>query len=571
MILGIDLGTTHSLGAIWTPEGPRLVPNALGEVLTPSCVGIDGDGTVLVGQAARERLQSHPDRTTSLFKRTMGSERTTHLAGRPYRPEELSALVLRALKEDAEALTGACIEEAVITVPAYFSDAQRKATRAAAQLAGLKADRLLNEPTAAALAYGMHTQMEESKFLVFDLGGGTFDVSILELFEGVMEVRASAGDNRLGGEDVVNLMVDHAFQSQGWSTALQKDPVFMQKLVAQLEGVKRSLSTATSAGASFHHRDALMKVEMDQATLERLCAPLLERLRTPIERALRDARLMPGDLDAIVLAGGSSRMPMVQNLVATMFGRPPKCDLNPDQVVALGAAVQAGLVMKNEALKDIVMTDVAPYSLGIEVTKEAGGMTMPGHFDPILERNCVIPVSRVKQYAPVRDGQTEIDLKVFQGEARLVKDNIPLGMLKISLPKGTRAEGAVDVRFTYDRNGLLEVEALVLKTKELRRLVIQENPGLLTEAEIEARFQALSTLKIHPREHQVNRALIARGDRLYGILNLAVRERFGEEMALFDAALASQDERTIAKARQRLEQVMDQVEQHLVLETGSIQ
>jgi len=287
MIVGIDLGTTNSLAAVWRDGASVLVPNGLGEYLTPSCVSIDEDDSVLVGKAARERLQTHPERTAAVFKRYMGSNKTMRLGKREFRPEELSALVLRSLKADAEAMLGEPVTEAVITVPAYFSDAQRKATRAAGELAGLKVERLLNEPTAAALAYGMHDMRAETRFLVFDLGGGTFDVSILEMFEGVMEVRASAGDNFLGGEDFVEALIALFFERNKLPASLRTDAHFMQRLAAQTEAAKRALSTQPTAEIVVAHAAAQHRLALDEGTLEQACAALLKRLRAPVERALR--------------------------------------------------------------------------------------------------------------------------------------------------------------------------------------------------------------------------------------------------------------------------------------------
>src|ERR1700744_327254 len=348
MIVGIDLGTTNSLVSAWIDGAPRLIPNALGAMLTPSCVGIDQDGSVLVGEAARERLQTHPGTNASLFKRYMGSARTVRLGDRDYRAEELSALVLRSLKADAEAALGMPVTEAIITVPAYFSDAQRKATRIAGELAGLRVERLLNEPTAAALAYGLHDAQGETQFLVFDLGGGTFDVSILEMFDGVMEVRASAGDNMLGGEDFVTVVADLAFQN-GLPGAAAADAVFMQPRVAGAEKAKRELGPQSRAAFDISWGAGNARVELDPDTFEKLSQPLLTRLWRPIERALRDARIRAADLDNVVLAGGATRMRLIRSLGTRMFGRFPAMGQNPDEVVALGAAVQAGLKMKDKA------------------------------------------------------------------------------------------------------------------------------------------------------------------------------------------------------------------------------
>lgn len=561
MIVGIDLGTTNSLIAVWEGNGPRLIKNGLGEVLTPSCVSIDEDGTILVGRAARERLQTHPELTASAFKRHMGSNKQIRLGKRDFRAEELSALVLRSLRDDAEAALGQPVTEAIITVPAYFSDAQRKATRVAGELAGLRVERLLNEPTGAALAYGIHNRDGESRFLVFDLGGGTFDVSVLDLFEGVMEVRASAGDNWLGGDDFVTCLVDHFFEHNKLSAKLKQNREFMQRLAAQVEIAKRQLSESAKATVRVHHDGQDHSLALDEPLLERLCAPLLGRLRTPVERALRDANLRSNELDNIVLAGGATRMPIVRRLVARMFGRFPASDINPDEVVALGAAVQAGLKMKDAALSEVVMTDVTPYSLGIALSIQIGeNQYSDGHFDPVIERNCAVPISRVKQYFPAREGQRLLNLEVFQGEARMVKDNIHLGTLKIPLPAGKLEECGIDVRFTYDVNGLLQVETTVLKTGEQFSLIIEGNPGLLGEAEIADRLSALAELKIHPRDRIEHRTLLARAERLYQQLRGDQREWFAMQILKFEKILATQDSRAIEPNRKRFEEVLDAVE-----------
>lgn len=561
MIVGIDLGTTNSLIAMWTETGPRLIPNALGEVLTPSCVSIDEDGSILVGKAARERLQTHPQQSAAVFKRYMGSDRKIRLGNREFRPEELSALVLRSLKEDAEAALGRPITTAVITVPAYFSDSQRKATRAAGQLAGLQVDRLLNEPSAAALAYGIHQRGSESRFLVFDLGGGTFDVSVLDLFEDVMEVRASAGDNFLGGEDFVTSLVERFFEANQLPSELKFDNNFMQQLNARTEAAKRALSSAPNASIRIEHQGTTYALELDEEALEKICAPLLQRLRDPVERALRDANLRSSELDSILLAGGSTRMPIVKRLVARMFGRFPSGDINPDEVVALGAAVQAGLRMKDAALKEVVMTDVSPYSLGVEVSIEVGnGHHSGGHFDPIIERNSAVPVSRVRPYMPLNDNQTQLNLNIYQGEARLVSDNILLGNLHVALPKGSKDDNAVDVRFTYDVSGLLQVEATHRKSGAKYDLLIEGNPGMLTEEEIAQRFAALSELKIHPRERMENRTLLARAERLYGQLRGDRREWLRYQIMAFEQVLDTQDNRLVETARRKLAKQIDDIE-----------
>jgi molecular chaperone HscC len=547
MIVGIDLGTTNSLVAVWKDGGPRLVPNALGSFLTPSCVGIDTDGHVLVGEAARERLQTHPGLTAALFKRYMGSARVMRLGNRDFRPEELSALVLRSLKADAEAFLGEEVTEAVITVPAYFSDAQRKATRVAGELAGLRVERLLNEPTAAALAYGMHEGQRETQFLVFDLGGGTFDVSILEMFEGVMEVRASAGDNMLGGEDFASMIAELAF-ARGIPDAARADASFMQRLAARAEAAKRELGAQGKASFEINWQGSQARVELDAEAFEKLSEPLLNRLWRPIERALRDARIRAADLDNVVLAGGATRMPMIRSLATRMFGRFPAVGLNPDEVVALGAAVQAGLKMKDKALDETVMTDVCPYTLGTEVVRSLEqGTIVEGYYAPIIERNTVVPVSKVQRFFPVHAQQREILITVYQGESRMVRDNIRLGEVKVAIEPGTPHANGVDVRFTYDVNGLLEVEVSVVATGETRRLVIESGQAHMSAADIARRLEALSALKIHPRDTLENRTLLARAERMYEQLLGTARDHVGQMIMRFEQVLATQDVRLISR------------------------
>lgn len=557
MIIGIDLGTTNSLVALWKDGTAQLVPNALGTYLTPSCVSLDEDGSVLVGQAARERLQTHPDRSASLFKRYMGSDRTVRLGKRQFRPEELSSLVLRALKADAEAALGEPVTEAIITVPAYFSDNQRKATRIAGQLAGLKVERLVNEPTAAALAYGLHQQEDATQFLVFDLGGGTFDVSIMEMFEGVMEVRATAGDNFLGGEDFVNAIVDTFFAEAGLPAAARGDGAAMQQLTARAEAAKRLLSDQGSAPLAMTWQGKDYALALTEGRFQAISAPLLARLRAPVERALRDASIRASDIDSIVLAGGATRAPMVRQLVTRMFGRFPAMELNPDEVVARGAAVMAGLQMRDAALSEMVMTDVCPYTLGVETIHQLdNGGEIDGYLSPIIERNTVVPASRVKSYVPSHEKQKVIELNIFQGEARLVRDNIKLGSLEVPLPRTPGADRGVDVRFTYDVNGLLEVEATARGSAEVHRLVITGNAGVMSSTEIAARLAALAELKIHPRDKAENRALIAQAERVFQQLRSSEREGLGEEIGRFEQAMQSQDERIVRVARERLRKVV---------------
>ncbi|HET7866402.1 MAG TPA: Hsp70 family protein, partial [Burkholderiaceae bacterium] len=310
-------------------------------------------------------------------------------------------------------------------------------------------------------------------------------------------------------------------------------------------------------------------LELDEATLEQACTPLLKRLRAPVERAMRDARLRAADLDSVVLAGGATRMPSVRRLAATMFGRFPETGINPDEVVALGAAVQAGLKARDAALNEVVMTDVAPYSLGVEISIPLDAFsTSKGHFDPVIERNTTVPVSRVKQYVPLQDGQARLELQIYQGEARMVRDNIHLGSLAVSLPRAPANESAVDVRFTYDVNGLLQVDATVVKTQQTSSVVIEGNPGLLTPDELAERLQALAALKMHPRDRMENRTLLARAERLYEQCRGPEREWLGAQILRFEQLLATQDDRRIAPGRREFQALLDRADLNSVFDDG---
>jgi molecular chaperone HscC len=571
MIVGIDLGTTNSLVGIWRDGAATLIPNSLGHMLTPSAVGLGDDRTILVGLAARERLATHPGGTVTAFKRYMGTDRLLFVGEKGYRPEELSALVLRSLKADAEAFLGTPVTEAVITVPAYFNDVQRKATKAAGALAGLKVERLLTEPTAAALAYGLSAPQDDELILVVDLGGGTFDVSLLHRFEGVVEVRATAGDSWLGGEDFVDAIVA-AFMAgpgdaAGLPAASSGAPV-IGALRRQAEMAKRALSTQDSATIAIVHDGKPVEWKLSREQLELLSEPLLARLRAPMERALRDARVDPDALSRIILAGGASQMPMFRRLIARLFRRLPVYQLNPEEVVARGAAVRAGMLARGAGLEEMVMTDVSPFTLGIEISEQHGedkSQRIHGQFMPIIERNTIIPASRSKIVFPIDDKQRTLALRVFQGEAPVVKDNVLLGELSIKLPPGPATKQSVDVRFTYDTSGLLEVQATIVSSGRVEKLVIEGNPGVMQPDEIARRLAQLAKLKIHPRDDMKTRALVARAARLYEERLGDTRAIIGHALGQLTAALERQEPEEIEAASCMLSDVLERFDQDFLV------
>ncbi len=562
MIIGIDLGTTNSAAAVFRDGAATLIPNRLGDVLTPSAVSIDGGGEVLVGMAARERQGTHPKDTATAFKRYIGTARETVLGGRSFSAEELSGLVLRSLKEDAEAFLGVDVTEAVVTVPAYFNDKQRKATRRAGELAGLRVDRIVNEPTAAALAYGIHRLDAESRFLVFDLGGGTFDVSVLEIFEGVIEVRASTGDNRLGGEDfnevLVGMMRDK--HARAWGAWGRGDDALYQKLREQAERARRTLSRAPSADMSVVWHDQAFDLTVTADAFEEACAPLITRLREPVLRSLRDSDLRPEALSEIILIGGATRMPIVRKAVARMFGRFPNATVNPDEAVALGAAVQAGLKARDAALREVVLTDVCPFSLGVETVRDLGNKAFEeGVFAPVIERNTTVPASRSEIFTTTQPNQPSVRVKIFQGESRSVTDNVQIGEIEVPMPRGP-AHQPFECRFSYDINGLLEVDILVPASKERRQLVISDPDVEVDPAEFARRREALAALKVHPRDEEPVRAALARGDRCWEDALGEGRDHVSHLIGQFKAAIETQDPRVVERAREAFMSELDRLE-----------
>ncbi len=562
-IIGIDLGTTNSAVAHLGASGPEIIPNALGGRLTPSVVGVDDSGTVLVGAAAKEWQVLRPDRCAALFKRHMGTDRKYDLGKKSLTPEELSGFVLRSLKDDAEAFFHCPVTRAVITCPAYFNDRQRKATLAAGRIAGLTVERILNEPTAAAIAYGFHEARTDRTLLIFDLGGGTFDVSVVEIFDGTLEVRASAGETSLGGEDFTRTLAARVLEGLGQSfeRAEAVTPLLVSRLVQQCELAKRRLSKDDTAAvrvpdAAGEYGANAREVTVTRQQLETWVNPTLARCELPIRRTLADAKLTRDKIDEVILVGGATRMPVVVRLVADRFGKPPQGRLNPDEVVALGAAVQAGLVARAGAVEDLVVTDVAPFTLGVEVAKPFGQGFHDGYFDPVIDRNTTIPASRVKRYSTLHPNQTLITLKVYQGESRKVGENLLLGEFDVKgIPPGPSGQG-VDVRFTYDLNGVLEVEATVVATKRTVTHVITRNAKGLTEEQVRAAVRAMEKLKAHPREEAENRFLIARAERVFKELSSDLRRALGELMDGFEAALESQEPVAIESNREVLRQFL---------------
>ncbi|MEB1807543.1 MAG: molecular chaperone DnaK [Bacillaceae bacterium] len=479
-VIGIDLGTTNSCVAVMEGGEAVVIPNAEGNRTTPSVVAFK-DGERLVGEVAKRQAITNPNTVISI-KRFMGTDHKEEIEGKQFSPQELSAIILQKLKSDAESYLGETVTKAVITVPAYFNDAQRQATKDAGKIAGLEVDRIVNEPTAAALAYGLEKE-EDQTILVYDLGGGTFDVSILELGDGFFEVKATSGDNKLGGDDFDQVIIDHLVEQfkKDNGIDLSQDKMAMQRLKDAAEKAKKDLSgvTQTQISLPFITADATgpkhLELSLSRAKFEELSADLVERTLGPTRRALQDSGLSASEIDRVVLVGGSTRIPAVQDAIKKLTGKDPHKGVNPDEVVALGAAVQAGVLTGD--VKDVVLLDVTPLSLGIE--------TMGGVFTKLIDRNTTIPTSKSQTFSTAADNQTAVDIHVLQGEREMAAYNKTLGRFQLTdIPPAPRGVPQIEVSFDIDANGIVNVRAKDLGTNKEQSITITSSSGL-SDDEIE--------------------------------------------------------------------------------------
>jgi molecular chaperone HscC len=563
MIVGIDLGTTNSLIAIMDEHGPRTIPLPGGGSLLPSVIALDATGRTLVGQPAQNRIKLAPEHGISRFKTAMGTAQQFALPGASLTAPDLSSLVLAELRDVAEAALGQKVKDVVITVPAYFHETQRAATIEAGRLAGLHVVRVVNEPTAAAIAYGLHARHEEQRLIVVDLGGGTFDVSVLESFDGVLEVRASSGNTHLGGEDFTdNLtydLLDQLGLQQLQRTSSSAYAIFRQ----QCEQLKLALSTSKTASVELNSlqkfKDSLpLRIEVSRDKFEAVNARLIEKMRQSILDATSQASIRPSEVDEILLVGGASRMPCVAHLVTETCGKVPQCRLDPDEVVALGAAVQGALISGHAAVSDYVVTDITPFSLGIRAKRE--GSESNRYFVPVIHRGETIPISRTKPFYTVHPKQECVRIEVFQGNRRLVEENEYLGEIEVACPPLSNSplnNRRIDVRFTQDQNGLLEVEATVAETGLIASVVFERGRANLPAKEREAALRTLQRLKVAPRDLLPNRYLLERANRIFEILSRVQQERLEPALFAFERALDAEDTDAIRDTRMVLKKVLD--------------
>ena len=545
--IGIDLGTTNSVVAVMEGGKPTVIANAEGSRTTPSIVGFSKTGERLVGQLAKRQAILNPDKTVASIKRHMGDDYKVSIDGKDYTPQEISAMILRKLADDASAYLGEKVTSAVITVPAYFNDAQRQATKDAGKIAGLDVLRIVNEPTAAALAYGLEKDKAE-KVLVFDLGGGTFDVSILEIGDGVHEVLSTSGDTRLGGDDfdqkIMDWMCDEFKKAEGID--LRNDKQAMQRVKEAAEKAKCELSSVmeTNINLPFITADANgpkhLDLSLTRAKFEELSMDLLNRCKTPVETALRDAGVSKSDINEVVLVGGSSRIPAVQQLVKEYTGKEPNQSVNPDEVVAVGAAIQAG-VLAGE-VKDIVLLDVTPLTLGIE--------TLGGVMTPLVPRNTTIPVSKSQVFSTAENNQTAVDIMVYQGERPMAKDNKSLGMFRLDgIAPAMRGIPQIEVTFDIDANGIVNVSAKDKATNKEQKITIS-NSSNLSEEDIDKMVKEAEANATEDKKKKEEAETKNNASSLIGSAERIVKD--------FEGKISADDEKKLNEQKEALQKALDE-------------
>ncbi|MDO5689914.1 MAG: molecular chaperone DnaK [Tissierellia bacterium] len=576
-IIGIDLGTTNSAVAVMEGGEPIIIPNVEGNRTTPSIVAFTKDGERLVGETAKRQAITNPERTISSIKREMGSNFTKEIDGKKYTPEEISAMILQKLKADAESYLGETVTEAVITVPAYFTDSQRQATKDAGKIAGLEVKRIINEPTAAALAYGIDKEHDQHKIMVYDLGGGTFDVSILEVGDGVFEVLATRGNNRLGGDDFDQCLIDYIADEYKKESGidLRQDPTALQRLKDAAEKAKKELSTTLTSNVNLPFITAIngvpahLNMDIKRSKFEELTHHLVEKTMGPVREALKDADLAPNAIEKVLLVGGSIRIPAVQEAVKNLIGKDPQKDINPDECVAIGAAIQGG-VLAGE-VKDLLLLDVTPLSLGIE--------TLGGVSTKLIERNTTIPTKKSQIFTTAADGQTSVDIHVLQGEREMASDNTTLGRFQLTgIPAAPRGVPQIEVTFDIDANGIVNVSAKDLGSGKEQKITITASTKLsddeidkkVKEAERFAEEDKKKKEQIETRNnaesiiYQTEKSLKDLEDKISADEKSAVEEKVAD----LKAALESDDTEDIKAKTDTVTQEFYKISQKLYENTG---
>jgi molecular chaperone HscC len=554
-IIGIDLGTTNSLACVYRDGKAELIPNELGEYKTSSAVSVLEDGTVLVGAAAKERLVSHPESTAASFKIWMGTDKTLTLGNKQFKPEELSALVLRQLLEDARRYLGEPVEEAVISVPAYFNDDQRCATKLAAQLAGLTVKRLINEPSAAALYHRTSTQSGDGQRMIVDFGGGTLDVSIVDCFENIIEIISIAGDNRLGGDDIDRAIVAHFCKENGL-TEDRLAPSLRASLYRQAETAKIALSSAPAASIALQMEEIQYSLVLTNDLLRTLCQPIFQKVRTVIGRAMKD-RERSSRIRDVVLVGGSAQLSVFGDFLEELFGRRPHIAAGPDEIVALGVGLCAGIKERAEDLQDLVMTDVCPFSLGVATYNYAGDRTP--HMAVLIPRSSMLPASHQERFYTLHDNQNGLRFEIYQGEGYFASENLKLGEVEVRVPPGPAGEQSALVTFTYDIDGILHVSAKSSGGDYRDRLILNPNLHLTEEGQAKA-MERIQEIQLAAQGSQRDQLLLERGLRLYTQLLGSRRDMAGRLVGFWKSLMDAGDRIGREKHYQQISDQLDWLE-----------
>lgn len=550
-IIGIDLGTTNSLVSVWKDGKIQLIPNSFGEYLTPSVVGFGEDGEVFVGKIAKEMLITQPAATFSEFKRNMGTDYQYKANKKNYRAEELSAFVLRRLKEDAEKYLGEEVTEAVISVPAYFDDDRRCATKNAGKLAGLTVERLINEPSAVALKHHMKSE-EMENFIVFDFGGGTLDVSLVEAFDNMVEIKAVAGDNHLGGKDFDEMIVEDFCQKNGIDKFMLSG---MERgiLKKEAEQVKRDLTGKNEADRTVRIGEKEYVMHMTNQELIHISANLFRRMTQPLKKVMNDSDMEWDEIDKVILVGGSSKMPVVRQYIKSLTDVPVEVDDSPDESIAVGAGLSAAIKERKGEVKDMILADICPFSLGTAL--------YDGTFSPIIERNDTLPCSRTRYYVTASNYQTKMIFPIYQGENLIAAENLCLGTMEIkNLPKLPKGEAGANVTFMYDINGILDIR-IVSDSQSVHKVIVNKKMGL-TDAEVEKRLEELQKLTLHPIEQEENRLLIEKAQRMYQESNAFTRQYIAELLRHFKQTLDYGKGREIREEYVRFAMYLEAIEQN---------
>ena len=553
-IIGIDLGTTNSLASVYTENGVMVIPNSLGNRLTPSVVGLDDDGNVIVGDVAKERLITHPERTAAEFKRTMGTDKTYKLGEEAFSSQQLSSILLRKIVADAKAYLNEDIDEVVISVPAYFDDKMRTATKQAAEMAGIKCERLINEPSAAALAYLYKHGWKDGTYMVVDFGGGTLDVSIIDSFDSVMEIIAVAGNNHLGGKDINEAIYKHfcLVNNLQESSLTSEEKAIIYRMS---ETTKIALSTNPIAVMSVCLNDKEYSLSLDNNALIKIAHESFERLFEPIKKALKDSRLKPTDLEAIVLVGGSCKMPTVASYIEKITGVKPCSDIDPDTAISVGAGVYSGIKRKNQQLKDVVMTDICPFSLGVDCHDMNDDIVMSF----IIDRNSMLPCSQIKSYYAIHDNQTEVNFRIYQGESIIPENNIFLGSLSIACPPTNRNAFIATCRMTYDINGILVIDVTNKDGVTVSKTLVGNNVRL-TEKEIETIKARLDNLRFSDDVDEESQLLISRAERVIEETISYERDFLMNALGVFKLTMSKGNTVEKRNAKEGFKNLLDQLE-----------